>query len=233
MNTPSISDIEPAYGAMNADGWIPARPILEYALGVDLGQSFDPTSLCLLEHRRDPILPVGADLIQKLTPSRYIVRHLSRVALGTSYVAIARIVGGVLARPEIRRNCELVIDRTGVGRAVADIFTQAGLSFTGVTITSGDGEKSDGEGGYRVGKLSLVSRLQAEFHSKSLRLPKDLPEAGALVTELQNFRATISDAGHATFGARVGAHDDLVLSLALALWYFTHGGAWTTEPLAL
>jgi hypothetical protein len=231
MSTPSISDIEPAYGAMNADGWIPTRPVLEYALGVDLGQSFDPTSLCLLEHRRDPILPVSADLIQKLTPSRYIVRHLSRVPLGTSYVAIAGIVGGVLARPEIRGNCELIIDRSGVGRAVQDIFTQAGLALTGVTITAGDGEKSDGEGGYRVSKLALVSRLQAEFHSRTLQIPKDLPEAGALVTELQNFRATISDAGHATFGARVGAHDDLVLSLALGLWYFTHGGEWTSQEL--
>ena len=119
MNTHSTFDLEPAYGAMNADGWISARPVLEYALGVDLGQSFDPTALCLLEHRRDPILPVGTDVIQKLTPSRYIVRHLSRVALGTSYVAIAGIVGAILARPEIRGNCELVINHTGVGRAVA------------------------------------------------------------------------------------------------------------------
>jgi hypothetical protein len=38
------------------------------------------------------------------------------------------------------------------------------------------------------------------------------------VNELQNFRASISEAGYASFGARVGKHDGLVLALVLAAW---------------
>jgi len=223
---------------MNAAGWYPVRPVREFCLGVDLGQSFDPTAICLLEHRREGLKPpegIGVDLRQKLGPSEFVVKHLQRVPLGTSYPAIAQIVAGLLAKDEIRGNCSLVIDRTGVGRAVGDIFTRAGLPHVGVTITGGEGERCAPDGnGFRVSKLALVSRLQAEFHSKSLRIPKNLKEAPALVTELQNFRASFSEAGNLAFGARSGQHDDIVLSLALALWYLgDRGSGWKVEEVGL
>jgi hypothetical protein len=47
---------------------------------------------------------------------------------------------------------------------------------------------------------------------------KNLPEAPVLKLELEDFRASVTDSGRWTFGARSGAHDDLVLALALALW---------------
>jgi hypothetical protein len=67
--------------------------------------------------------------------------------------------------------------------------------------------------------FELNRRLQALLHSEELRIAKGLPEAGTLVAELQNFRATISDTGYASFGARSGKHDDLVLALAISLWW--------------
>lgn len=42
-----------------------------------------------------------------------------------------------------------------------------------------------------------------------------------LLRELQDFRVRFSDAGNATFNAREGAHDDLVLVLALAVFGFS------------
>jgi hypothetical protein len=47
-----------------------------------------------------------------------------------------------------------------------------------------------------------------------------LPEAATLTEELQNFQMKVSlDTGHNSYGAwREGAHDDLVLALACALW---------------
>ena len=89
---------------------------------------------------------------------------------------------------------------TGVGRAVADMFTTAGLPFTGITITGGDAERLDSEDGqnWHVSKIQLVSRLQALFHAGDLRIAKSLPEATALATELQDFRASISEAGYAS-----------------------------------
>ena len=44
-----------------------------------------------------------------------------------------------------------------------------------------------------------------------------------MVRELQDFRVEYSAAGHLTFNARSGKHDDLVLTLAIAVWR-AHGG---------
>ena len=57
------------------------------------------------------------------------------------------------------------------------------------------------------------------LHAGELKTAKALPEAPALAQELADFRASISDAGYATFGARSSKHDDLVLALAIATWW--------------
>jgi hypothetical protein len=42
--------------------------------------------------------------------------------------------------------------------------------------------------------------------------------APILLAELQAFRASIDENGHAKFEAAAGVHDDLVLAVALAMW---------------
>jgi hypothetical protein len=61
----------------------------------------------------------------------------------------------------------------------------------------------------------LVPRPQALSHSGDLEIAGRLPEASMRAVELQDFRASISEAGYTSFGARVGKHDDLVLALAI------------------
>ena len=72
-------------------------------------------------------------------------------------------------------------------------------------------------------KLTLVSRLQALLHEARLKIQRELAEAETLVRELQDFRVDYTAAGHLTFNARTGKHDDLVLALAIAVWR-AHGG---------
>jgi hypothetical protein len=88
-----------------------------------------------------------------------------------------------------------------------------------VTITAGDREKRDGARAqdWRASKLILVWRSQALFHSGDLKIARALPEA-ALAAQLQDFRASISEAGYTSFGARVDKDDDPVLALAIARW---------------
>jgi hypothetical protein len=40
--------------------------------------------------------------------------------------------------------------------------------------------------------------------------------------ELKDFERNVSDAGSATYNARVGAYDDLILAVAIALWFATN-----------
>ena len=87
-----------------------------------------------------------------------------------------------------------------------------------MSINAGVTETLNEHGIWHVAKLLLVSTVQALLHDGRLQIQKDLPEAPILKLELEDFRATVTDSGRWTFGARSGAHDDLVLALALALW---------------
>jgi hypothetical protein len=52
-----------------------------------------------------------------------------------------------------------------------------------------------------------------------VRFAAELTEAHALAEELKDFRRYLTAAGRATYQARVGKHDDLVLAVAIALWW--------------
>jgi hypothetical protein len=54
------------------------------------------------------------------------------------------------------------------------------------------------------------------LHTGELKIAAALSEAGALQEELKDFQRKVSDAGRATYNARKGAHDDLVLAVAIA-----------------
>jgi len=87
----------------------------------------------------------------------------------------------------------------------------------GVVITGGR-ETTGNRAGWSVPKGELVSKLQALLHSGELKISAVLPDAAVLARELQDFGVRYTDAGNATFNAREGAHDDLVLVLALAVF---------------
>ena len=138
-------------------------------------------------------------------PSIFQVGHLERVPLGTPYPGIVAHVGRLLDK--LPAGTELVIDLTGVGRPVFDMFVYSGISPLGVLITAGASETRDGPI-CGVPKLTLVSRLQALLHEGRLKILRELAEAETLVRELQDFRVEFTAAGHLTFNARSGKHDD-------------------------
>jgi hypothetical protein len=189
---------------------------LAFVLAADLGQSSDPTALAVLEHRTAYFEHVMTGS-RRQVEERFDIRHLARLPLGLSYPAVVQEVAALLKRPPLAGRCELVIDETGVGRAVADIFDTAGLKPLRVTITAG-GEQSSAHGGWHVAKQILISTLDARLHTGELRFAAELQEAGTMADELKDFRRKVSVAGRYSYEARVGKHDDLVLAVAIALW---------------
>ena len=196
-------------------------PKLHYTVGVDLGQTTDPTAICIIEKK---VVPVDdwSSLKPLETQALYVCRHLERLPLGTTYPAQVQHVANLLHRPPLTylnwRKTDLVVDGTGVGKAVVDIFRSAGLRPKSVTITAGRQVVTKGEE-YHVPKLELVSRLQSALHSGSLKIVDKIPDAKVLTSELQNFRTNYTSAGNVIFNAREGQHDDLVLATAIALWW--------------
>jgi hypothetical protein len=55
----------------------------------------------------------------------------------------------------------------------------------------------------------------------------------ALSEELKDFQRKVSDAGRATYNARVGAHDDLVLAVSISLWFATNMPTFSSEELRI
>jgi len=115
----------------------------------------------------------------------------------------------------------LVVDGTGCGRPVVDLFHQVpGLVVHPVLITGGDTLSRDEFGYWHVPKRDLVGVVQVLLESERLKFAAALPEARTLTAELLNFQAKITTAANDTYGAwRQGTHDDTVLGLAIALWF--------------
>jgi hypothetical protein len=192
-----------------------------YTVGVDLGQAQDPTAVVIVETEvgtrvwRDE----WRELRTRPESVEHRVRHAERLPLQLEYPRQVAHVRALMMSPELpARDTELVVDMTGVGRPVFDLFEVEGLRPVGIVITGGLEEVRDGSRVHRVPKILLVSRLQAALHAGDLKFSPALAEAAALRQEFSEFRMRTTDSGRLAFGAREGRHDDLVLALACAVW---------------
>src|SRR5262245_56965307 len=183
-----------------------------YYLGLDLGQSQDFTAVTVLERSVDE---------KEIEKPTYAIRHLQRFPLGTPYTTIVASMQNMTALPPVR-GAPVVVDHTGVGRAVVDILRRANLGgrLVPVRITAGFAVTEQENGDWHVPKKELVTCLQVLLQNQRLKIAESLPEAATLVRELSTFQVKITLAANESFGAwREGAHDDLVLATALATWW--------------
>jgi hypothetical protein len=171
-----------------------------------LGQKQDHTAIAVVE-RREFLL----------------VRHIERVALGTPYPMVVAYLREMVARQEVRGQCALVVDGTGVGGPVVDMLRGAGLGceIKAVTITGGERERRSGGGQWvSVPKQDLIAGVQVALENGDMRIARRLKQAGSLVRELVDVRMSAGlGSGRVRIGADgYGEHDDLVIALALACW---------------
>lgn len=199
---------------------------LGFTIGLDLGQRVDQTADVVCEK----LLPVAPESDTSTWPSEYrvpfpeiifVVRELGRLPLGTDYVSAAR------AEAEVCHNVNcadydhaprLFVDATGIGGPVIDSlerFLPTGVTAVRVLWTSGAKLNRVGRE-WHVGKGRIVSRLQALIDTGRIQVPST-PEAQALLDELTSFEIKITDSGTVVASAKSGAHDDLVMSLALCV----------------
>lgn len=194
---------------------------MSFYVGLDLGQSNDYTALAVVEK-------VGQD---HGDPDLHL-RHLERYPLRMPYPdMVSRVAALVrapaLTSPRIDRQLgrrildepELLVDATGVGRPVVDLFRERGLRYKAITITGGN-QVTRVSGGYGVPKRDLIGALEVPFHSGRLKVAAGLHLWETLRKELQSFRRKISlTTGNDTYEHwRESDHDDLVLAAALACW---------------
>ena len=136
-----------------------------FFVGLDSGQAADYTALAIVEK--------GQEKTPAETWETYLhLRHLERYELRTPYPEIAEHVARLMRDERLSSNeydpsrhsvyskePQLIVDDTGVGRAVADLLKTKGLRFKALTITGGNEVNAVGGGRYRVPKRDLVGAL--------------------------------------------------------------------------
>jgi len=183
-----------------------------------LGQRRDHSAVAVVEKLERP-RPYGTPEFEA-----FVVRHLERMPLGTTYPQVVARVCSMLSAREMHRQCELVVDATGVGAPVVEMLRAEGpaCDISSVTITGGEKESGGpgyGGGHYNVPKRDLIASVQLALEKGELRISGLLRDANALVEELVDVRKTFRESGRDRVGAEgAGEHDDLVIALALACW---------------
>src|SRR3712207_613416 len=102
---------------------------MPFYLGLDLGQTTDYTAVILVEQTKDEQMveePPAAGSPwtwrRPRTVYRYAVRGIKRYQLQTPYPTIVEDVCQLLQAPAVRSDSRLIIDGSGVGRSVVDLF---------------------------------------------------------------------------------------------------------------
>lgn len=223
---------------------------VRHYVGLDLGQVSDYSALVSL--RREQEVPELENLraidwreLEKLagqrekekqatpSPARYYCNIAERFERGIPPDGYPTLVDNVVRLFQDPRFAgqPLVIDGTGVGRPVVDLFRKAKINchLVPVTITGGASAalgqvKIDEWGYHHVPKKELVGCVQVLLGTGRLEVAPKLSQAATLVHEIKSFSYKVKDSGHVTLEAwREKDHDDLVLALALAAWYGERG----------
>ncbi len=172
-----------------------------HTFGLDLGQAQDYSALVLTEGDGEQHSVVG----------------LQRWPLGTPYT---QIISDTCTRVAAFDMPTLVVDRTGVGRPIVEfLLAQRPKAHVKSVLIHGGHQTNVVGDSFNVPKKELVAVLQTLLQQHKLKIGEH-PFRDVLLKEMADFKVKITTAGKETFEAwREGAHDDMVLALALAAWW--------------
>src|SRR5215204_3069985 len=124
---------------------------MSFYVGLDLGQSNDYTALAVVEKTK------AGETGDASFATDLHLRHLERYLLRTPYPEMVARVAALVEDPQLRsthldsflgrrilEEPELLVDATGVGRPVMDLFIERGLRYKAITITGGNSVTSTG-----------------------------------------------------------------------------------------
>jgi len=187
----------------------------KFIVAVDLGISRNFTALVLLERVDCQCDETRDDLDPVQNPIVYHVLHLKRFPLGTESPEIIEFISQLMARRTLAGRIRLVVDASGIGMPIVKEMRRYGLRPEPITFTSG--VRTNGN---KVPKRDLLSGLLLLFQQRRIRIPSNVKLRAELIEEFNNFSLKYTQNGNPTFSAASGAHDDLIMALALACYFF-------------
>ena len=185
-----------------------------YFAGLDLGLAGEFTAFALLERTTQTSASSSTGAAW-----HYAIRHLERFSLGTPHAEVLAWLAVRVVEPPLA-GMTLVIDQTSVGRPIVNFFRRAELPVVIRRVVITGGQQADfHEGCHGVPKRELASALQLVLQERRIKIADKLAHAQTLFQELLAFRPktrALSDDSAEAWRER--EHDDLVLSVAIAVW---------------
>jgi len=183
---------------------------VRYILGLDLGQQNDYSVLSVFNVK-----------FNSSNRPIYEMPYLARFNLKTSYVDIVDEVIDIISKYNLSLNYTLIVDYTGVGRPVVDLFRQKHLNPVALSITGGAKTNWVTKTEVNVPKKDIVTYLQLVLQNKRIAIAHDLPLLRTLTQEFLSFQLKIrnnSMSVSSTYGGAYGVNDDIVMSMGIAIW---------------
>jgi hypothetical protein len=175
-------------------------------IGIDLGQVYDHSALAVVERLERVTMagewPDAARFEDERHDDLHHVVHLERWDLGTPYRQVVANVGALIRHAGLREAL-IVIDATGIGKAVGSLFNEAfrrnelGDYWPRSYVITGGREIAAG----LVPKRDLVGKLQTLLQGGRFKVAAGLPLAEVLKREMLQFRAKTLPSGGDTYEA--------------------------------
>jgi len=192
---------------------------MNLVVALDPGQRQDPAALVIVER-----ILLARDGPTSPQRSRWDVAHAQQWALGTPHTEVVTDCIDLMCRDDMA-DARLMFDATGVGAVYEDLFRQAWRTGTlprgavSIILTAGVLDN-----GTHIAKRNLVGRYEAKLSSGQIAV-RNIRLRDEIAKQHASFRAKFSQSGADTYEAlREGRdHDDLVIALMLATYWYTGG----------
>ena len=208
-----------------------------YSLGLDIGQIHDPSALAVVKKSWT------VDRHGRAQDVYYHCGFLHRWPLGTKYSEViedtksiynnAQFIGQARINGRWRKfQPTLAVDCSGVGAPISEELVKSGNGINAYGIYIAGGETYNRAPGRRfnIPKKDLISGLVLNLQNSTLKISKGLKDAPAMLKELKSFKVKIKPSGHEVLEhAKQSDHDDLLISLSMALWILDYASVQLDE----
>lgn len=214
--------------------------MLKYLIVLDPGQSSDPFAIQI--YRAVPIVDYG--VAQMGTKDRIMCKDdliMQYKIQDTRYKVVCKFVVELMNREDMYEQTSLVMDATGIGRAIKEEFQDAGIkSLIPISYTAGgrvnyqyldtnDQRFNTSSGGYlnfkrldqiNVPKADMVDAARIALEQHQVRIAPNLPYLSDFKLQMVSFTGKMSPSGYTSFNnSSDDIHDEWVNCLMMRSWF--------------
>ena len=186
----------------------------QHIVSLSLGTVAEPSAVVVIEPRTEFWRPKDQDR-KRDWENHFDVIWLERFPAGSPIPAVVARVTELVSGERLAKNCHLLLDLTSTGAAPLRVFESRGLYPQPIEITNTGSEERSG-GVERVPLRDVIGAAQVVLQTNRLKVASALELASTLVGDLQSFDPKPVARG---FDLRGGRNSDIVLALAVALWW--------------